>query len=123
MVLNGLGGRALSEQHAVHSTKLINEAQPDYLSTLVLTLTGGEIRFREGFGSDFQMPDNKALFQEMYRFISELNLESTVFRSDHISNQLVLKGVLGRDKAQLLQQTEDAINHSERFSDIRLRQI
>jgi len=35
MILNGLGGPELSQQHAINSAKLMNEAQPDFLSTLV----------------------------------------------------------------------------------------
>ncbi|WP_086480462.1 radical SAM protein [Oceanospirillum sanctuarii] len=123
MVLNGLGGAELSEQHAVNSARLINQAQPDYLSTLVLTFHRGPKRFVDDFGNDFVELNNKGLFSEMHRFISELNLESTVFRSDHISNRLVLKGTLGRDKEMMLNQIEQAISHSERFSDIALQNI
>lgn len=123
MVLNGLGGEALSEQHAVNSARLINQAQPDYLSTLVLTFHRGPQRFVQDYGEDFVELTNKGLFEEMYRFISELNLESTVFRSDHISNRLVLKGTLGRDKEAMLHQIEQAIAHSDDFSGIALRNI
>lgn len=123
MVLNGLGGAELSEQHAVNSARLINQAQPDFLSTLVLTFHRGPKRFVDDFGNSFVELNNKGLFTEMHRFISELNLESTVFRSDHISNRLVLKGTLGRDKDAMLRQIDQAITHSERFSDIALQNI
>lgn len=42
MILNGLGGKNYSKQHAVQSAKLINSIQPEYLSTLVLSLPYGE---------------------------------------------------------------------------------
>jgi hypothetical protein len=38
----------------------------------------------------------------MGNFISCLELENTVFRSDHASNYLVLKGILNNDKEKLL---------------------
>lgn len=123
MVLNGLGGAELSEQHAVNSALLINQAQPDYLSTLVLTFHRGPKRFVDDFGIDFVESSNRGLFTEMHRFISELNLETTVFRSDHISNRLVLKGTLGRDKEIMLNQIEQAIAHSASFSDVILKNI
>lgn len=41
MVLNGLGGTALSRQHAINSARLCNDTQPDYLSTLVVTFPLG----------------------------------------------------------------------------------
>ncbi|HCL40502.1 MAG TPA: radical SAM protein, partial [Pseudomonas sp.] len=49
------------------------------------------------------------LFHELQRFVGALELDNTTFRSDHASNALVLKGELGRDKAQLLGQIEQAI--------------
>ena len=49
------------------------------------------------------------LFVEMERFLSGLELKRTVFRSDHPSNWLVLKGTLGGDKARLLEQVRHAI--------------
>jgi radical SAM superfamily enzyme YgiQ (UPF0313 family) len=49
MILNGLGGRALTQQHALHSAELINAAQPEYLATLVVSFPKGEERLRAGF--------------------------------------------------------------------------
>ena len=37
-------------------------------------------------------------------------VKRTVFRSDHASNWLVLKGTLGSDKERLLQQVRQAIS-------------
>ncbi|MCH1930868.1 radical SAM protein [Shewanella sp. A25] len=110
MILNGLGGVALSEQHAINSAKLMNAAQPDYLSTLVVTLPLGSERMDAVFDGKFQLPDQMGLFREMHTLLSHLELEQTIFRSDHASNYLVLKGVLGKDKAKLLAQVELAIN-------------
>ena len=46
----------------------------------------------------------------MHVLLDNLELDNTVFRSDHASNYLVLKGQLGRDKALLLNTIETAIN-------------
>jgi len=123
MVLNGLGGQALSEQHALNSARLINRLQPDYLSTLVLTFHKGPTRFENDFGDDFQVLNTQGLFNEMLTFVGALELEKTIYRSDHISNRLALKGVLGRDKESFLKEIELAIEHQSSFSDIRLQQI
>ncbi|MGK0525480.1 MAG: radical SAM superfamily enzyme YgiQ (UPF0313 family) [Pseudomonadales bacterium] len=109
MVLNGLGGETLSRQHAINTATLCNETQPDYLSTLVVSFPQGEERFREGFGEDFMPLSRQGLFEEIRTFLEHLNLERTVFRSDHASNYLVLKGNLGRDKQKLLDQVNLAI--------------
>jgi radical SAM superfamily enzyme YgiQ (UPF0313 family) len=108
MILNGLGGRALSRQHALNSAALMNAAQPEFLATLVVSFPKGETRFREKF-ADFAPLDVLGLLQEMELLLSALELKRTVFRSDHASNWLVLKGTLGADKARLLQELRAAI--------------
>jgi hypothetical protein len=45
----------------------------------------------------------------MERFLSALELNRTIFRSDHASNWLVLKGTLGRDKERLLSEVRRTI--------------
>lgn len=108
MILNGLGGTALSAQHADNSARLANAAQPEFLATLVVSFPRGEARFRAGFPG-WEPLDQHGLFAEMERFLAALELERTVFRSDHASNWLVLKGTLGADKARLLDQVRLAI--------------
>lgn len=108
MILNGLGGQALSPQHAENSARLANAAQPEYLATLVVSFPQGELRFRAAF-PEWEPLDRRGLFVEMERFLMALELKRTVFRSDHASNWLVLKGTLGADKERLLAQVRQAI--------------
>lgn len=115
MILNGLGGTTLSAQHADNSARLMNAAQPEFLSTLVVSFPTGEQRFRDGF-ADFQPLDQHALFVEVERLLQGLELRDTVFRSDHASNYLVLKGTLGADKPRLLAQVRQAIEQPQRAS-------
>ena len=116
MILNGLGGTKYSEQHAINSAELMNRAQPDYLATLVVTFYHGEERFQQAFGGDFVALQPPQLFAEMKILLSHLELEKTIFRSDHASNYLVLKGVLGRDKPVLLGQVERALQADSNIS-------
>ena len=111
MILNGMGGKRYSEQHAVNSALLMNEAQPEYLSTLVVSFPTGVDRYQAGFKGEFEPLDQKGLFQEMYWLLDTLDLESTIFRSDHASNYLVLKGTLNRDKPRLLETVRATLNH------------
>lgn len=112
MILNGLGGPALSAAHADDSARLANATQPEYLSTLVVDFPLGEARFRTGFPG-WRPLTRHELFVEMARLIEGLTLARTVFRSDHASNWLVLKGTLGADKARLLDEVRAAIARPE----------
>lgn len=113
MILNGLGGRTLSDRHADRSARLANATQPEYLATLVVSFPQGEARFRAGFPA-FEPLDQDGLFREMRRFIGNLALKRTVFRSDHASNRLVLRGTLDADRDRLLAQLDQAIHQPER---------
>ncbi len=112
MILNGLGGASLSRRHAENSARLANATQPEYLATLVVSFPQGDERFRARF-PQWQACDQRELFVEMERFISALELRRTVFRSDHVSNRLVLKGSLGAEKDRLLNEIRAAIARPE----------
>lgn len=110
MILNGLGGKKYSEQHAVNSARLMNECQPEYLSTLVVSFPHGVERYQEGFGGEFEPLNQLDLAREMEILLSNLKLKQTIFRSDHASNYLVLKGILNQDRERLLKTVRMALN-------------
>lgn len=109
MILNGLGGKKYSEQHAINSAKVVNAIQPEYLSTLVLSFPYGMDHFKKRFEGEFKELSKTELILEMGNFINHLQLESTIFRSDHASNYLILKGILNRDKGELLRRISQVL--------------
>lgn len=114
MIINGVGGTKFSEQHALNSALLANETQPEFLATLVLNLPNGEARFQQGYNGQFIKMTQHERFREIRQFVGALELKSTIFRSDHASNQLVLKGTLGKDKQRLLDLIDLAIERPEK---------
>jgi radical SAM superfamily enzyme YgiQ (UPF0313 family) len=113
MILNGMGGTKYSEQHAINSARLMNAAQPDYLSTLVISFPQGVERYQAAFQGEFTALDQPELFQEMRILLNELELEQTIFRSDHASNYLILKGTLGKDKQRLVKMVDTALSNPD----------
>jgi radical SAM superfamily enzyme YgiQ (UPF0313 family) len=113
MIINGVGGQELTHQHAINSAKVLNETQPKYASTLVLTAHKGMEHYKNRYQGNFIELTQKELFTEMQTFIGALDLNETIFRSDHASNNLILKGILGRDKHAFLDKIELAINQPE----------
>jgi radical SAM superfamily enzyme YgiQ (UPF0313 family) len=113
MIINGLGGRKYSSQHAINSAKVVNLVQPEFLSTLVLSFPFGVGHFRAKFGGEFVEMNILDLLHEQKLFISNLNLKDSVFRSDHASNYLILKGILNRDQQNLISQIDLAIQAPE----------
>ena len=108
-VILGLGGKKLSEQHIEDSAKLVNECEHiNYLSTLQLGLTPTkEDNFFKRFedkNSEFIFCSDSDMLEEQKKFISLLNPKKPIiFRSNHASNALPLKGTLPKDKDDLIE--------------------
>jgi len=89
----------------------------------VVSFPLGDERFANKFTQaslqPFRQLTQNELFTEMEILLSELDLEQTIFRSDHASNYLVLKGILGNDKEALLSQVRQALQQP---SNVNLRQ-
>ncbi len=113
MILNGMGGSRYSEQHAINSALLMNQSQPEYLATLVVTFYKGEARYQQGFAGEFKALNQLELAREMEIMLATLELEKTIFRSDHASNYLILKGVLNKDKERLLNTVRSVLSKSD----------
>ncbi|MBI5326113.1 MAG: radical SAM protein [Ignavibacteriae bacterium] len=115
MFINGIGGKKYSSRHAVNSALLVNEIQPLYLSTLVLSFPFGMEHFKKRISFDFVPLNRIELFEELKLFILNTNLKNTIFRSDHASNYLPLKGVLSRDKEKLVEYLNIAVISPEKL--------
>ena len=79
----------------------------------MLTAYKGLEHYQNRYKGDFTEMNSIQLFEELRLFMSHLELDSTIFRSDHASNSLVLKGVLGKDKSAFLAQIDEAIDNPE----------
>ncbi len=111
MILNGLGGLRYSRQHAENTARIVNIIQPDMLSSLVLSFPKGLPYYMQRFQGDYVPMQITDLLIEMLIFITNTNLESTIFRNNHASNYLILNGVLGRDKQAMLDTLTYAIQN------------
>lgn len=102
MILLGAGNRALSMEHARASAQVVNAIQPRFLSTLVMTPVEGTPLWDEALKGQVDELTPLELARELREFLAGLDLEGSVFRSNHASNHLALAGNLPRDKARLL---------------------
>ena len=113
MILNGLGGKKYSNQHAINSAKILNKIQPEYASTLVLSFPYGIERFKQRFDGEYIPMSVTELIKELEIFIDITELNGTIYRSNHASNYLILKGTLSRDEQKLLQQIRDVLENPQ----------
>ncbi|MBK7642401.1 MAG: radical SAM protein [Planctomycetes bacterium] len=123
MILLGSGGRALSQEHARESSRVVNAIQPRFVSTLVMTPVEGTPLHEQAARGEVDELTPLELARELRQFIDGLELEGSIFRSNHASNYLALAGSLPKDKARLLAGLDGVLGDPEgaRFRPKRLR--
>ena len=111
-VILGLGGKTYWQEHIDETAKLINRLELDYLSTLQLGLDPVvEKEFYDAFGENFEWQDDQGMLHEQARLIAQINpTHPVIFRSNHASNSLPLKGNLPKDRDRLLEELQRAEN-------------
>lgn len=116
IVLLGLGGRKYSEEHVKGTIEALNRMQPRYLSFLSLMIIPGTPLEEDAGRGDFEELNPIELLKESCEIVRGLELNQTVFRSNHASNYLALEGTFPKDKNLLLEKLKAAID-----GEIRLR--
>lgn len=114
MVLLGAGGRELSLAHAVASAQVVNAIQPRFLSTLVMTPVEGTPLYTAWQAGEVEELSPLELARELRHFLAGLELQGTIFRSNHASNYLALGGNLPKDQAKLLAALDEILAEPSR---------
>lgn len=120
-LISGLGGKALWREHAVKSALTVNEMKPDYLGLLTLMLEPSTNLYEDVRNGLFQVLTPKEVAMETLELLKHLDAEGCVFRSNHASNYLSLKGTLNRDKDRMIGELIEALEGHRGFKDERLR--
>ena len=102
MILLGAGGRARSAEHARASARVVNAIQPRFVSTLVMTPVEDTPLFEAARRGEVDDLSPVELAAELRTFLAELDLQASIFRSNHASNHLTLAGTLPKDQARLV---------------------
>ena len=107
--ISGLGSRELWREHAVETAQAFNAMNPEYIGLLTLMVEPGtplEKWVREG---SFYVLKPVEVMQEMDLFLQYIDSPGSVFRMNHASNYLTLKGTLNQDRERLLQQVRQGL--------------
>jgi radical SAM superfamily enzyme YgiQ (UPF0313 family) len=107
--LLGAGGTDRSVDHAAASARLATEMDPRFVSLLTLTVVPGTPLAKLQRSGRFELPDKRGLLKEMRTFVDEARPANAIFRTNHASNYLPLSGRLPRDREQILEVLDAAI--------------
>jgi len=112
-IITGLGGTELWEEHARETGKIISAINPTYLSALTLMPLPHTILYDQIQQGKFTVPDTMLFFREMKLLLENLDLKDCIFRCNHATNYLPLRGVLNRDRDALIDVLDRAINQPD----------
>lgn len=117
-VIIGLGGKALSHEHAVDTARVVSAIDPLYLGALTLIVEPTAPIYKAIERGTFELLNPMECLIEIRTMVKELNVSHCIFRSNHASNYLPLGATLPDERDQLLKTLDSVI---ENQSDARLR--
>lgn len=110
-VILGLGGKRLSEQHAINTGKAATKMNPSFFAALTLMVVPGTALDDMVKRGEFDLvTDPIDMLKEVELIIKNIDAPGpVVFRTNHASNYLPLRGVLPGDKEGLLRTIRGAM--------------
>ena len=109
--ITGLGGPELLERHAIETAEAFNAMNPEYIGMLTLMVEPGTPLYDWLHDGSFQLLSQPQVLEETRLLMEHLDSPGSVFRMNHASNYLVLKGTLNQDKDAMLRAI-DAAEHN-----------
>lgn len=120
--ISGLAGKEGWREHAIETGKMISQMEPSYVGLLTLMVEGGTELSQSIQSGEFTLLSPEEVLQETELLLQNIQLtKSCVFRSNHASNYLALKGNLPEDGAAMLEQVRRAKKNSAMLKDERDR--
>ena len=101
-VMPGLGGRRMSQEHALETARVLNEIAPDYIRLRSLHVSPAMPLWARLQDGDFELQTEDEVVREIATLIENLRVSSRL-KSDHILNLLMeVQGKLPEDKDRCL---------------------
>ena len=101
-VMPGLGGRRMSQEHALETAKVLNEIDPDYIRLRSLHVSNSIPLWARLQNGDFELQTEDEVVKEIAIFVENLHVTSYL-KSDHILNLLMdVEGKMPEDKGKCL---------------------
>ena len=108
--ISGMGGKEHWEEHAVETGKAIKEMNSSYSSLLTLMLDPRAEIYEDINSGKFKLLTAQEVLEETYLMLQYAKPEKTcIFRSNHASNYVSLKGNLPQDNERLMALLQQAM--------------
>jgi len=108
--ISGLGGVELWREHAMDTAEALSAMKPSYIGLLTLMVEPGTPLYDWVQKGEFTLLDSHQVLEETALLVAPLACAGAVFRMNHASNYLTLKGTLNEDKQALLKRIHSAMS-------------
>lgn len=122
--ISGLAGRAGWEEHAIETGKMLSEMSPSYAALLTLMVDPSVPIAEEIRSGRMELLTPEEVMAETLLMLQNTEVtKKCVFRSNHASNYLSLKGNLPDDKDAMMALLREAMENHDMFKDERFRAL
>ena len=124
--ISGLGGRANWREHAIETGTMISELGASYVGLLTLLLEPTAPLYKDVLDGKFEILTAEEVVEETMLLMEHVNVSADkpcVFRANHASNYVVLRGNLPFDKERFMKQLKAASENSSLLKDERFRAL
>ncbi len=112
-IILGLGGFENSERHAKSTAHVLNAIDPEYVGALTLMTPPGTKIHEMVNEQEFISMAPMAILNELKVLVENLELSNCVFRTNHASNYLAIRGTLNSEKEMILKLLNETINNED----------
>ena len=121
--ISGLGGQAMWQTHAVETGKAFSAMKPEYIGILTLMQEPGTPLVEWIRRGEFKVLTPTQILQETALMLRNIDSEGSVFRMNHASNYLNLRGTLNEDTEAMLARIEAGFNAPDRLKPEQFRAL
>ena len=108
--VSGIGSHELSNEHAIMTARAFSRVKPEYIGLLTLDIMPGTPMYDWVKEGSFKLLDPIEVLEETRLMVENIDSDGSIFRANHASNYLPLKGTLNKDRDAVLKQIELAID-------------
>jgi radical SAM superfamily enzyme YgiQ (UPF0313 family) len=112
-IILGLGGLEISERHATATAASLNEIDPEYVGALTLMTPPTTPIYEMVKRGDFTPMSSFEILKELRTLVENLELKNCIFRTNHASNYLAVRGTLSRDKQRVLDKIDAVLERGD----------
>jgi radical SAM superfamily enzyme YgiQ (UPF0313 family) len=122
--ISGLAGADGWEDHAIMTGRVIGAAEPSYVGLLTLMVESGAPLYNDVQAGRFKLLSPLGVVDETLLLLEHTNVSrNCVFRSNHASNYISLKGTLPADRDAMIASLRAARGHKELLKEDWMRML